>query len=85
MRPPVEVLNASPRCGAKTRSGHACRQAAVKGKRRCRMHGGTNPGAPLGNRNNWKHGRYSAESIAMRALIRTLTGQARELTIRIDG
>jgi glucans biosynthesis protein len=25
------------------------------------MHGGTNPGAPKGNRNAWKHGGYSAE------------------------
>jgi len=23
------------------------------------MHGGTNPGAPIGNRNAWKHGGYS--------------------------
>lgn len=28
------------RCGAKTRAGHACRQAAVRNARRCRMHGG---------------------------------------------
>ena len=26
------------------------------------MHGGTNPGAPKGNRNAWKHGCYSAET-----------------------
>ena len=30
----------SPRCGAKTRSGNACRSPAVRGKKRCRMHGG---------------------------------------------
>lgn len=79
MRPSVEVLNAAPRCGAKTRAGNPCRQAAVKGKRRCRMHGGTNPGAPLGNRNNWKHGRYSADAIATRAMIRALVREGREL------
>lgn len=26
------------------------------------MHGGTNPGAPKGNRNAWKHGDRSAEA-----------------------
>ncbi|HYS87985.1 MAG TPA: HGGxSTG domain-containing protein, partial [Bradyrhizobium sp.] len=31
---------ASPRCGAKIRSGGSCRSPAVRGKRRCRMHGG---------------------------------------------
>lgn len=33
------------------------------------MHGGTNPGAPKGNRNALKHGRYSA---AVRDLEREL-------------
>ncbi|MFN2099428.1 hypothetical protein [Altererythrobacter sp. MF3-039] len=28
----------------------------MSGRKRCRMHGGTNPGAPKGNRNAWKHG-----------------------------
>ncbi|MFZ2080570.1 MAG: HGGxSTG domain-containing protein [Xanthobacteraceae bacterium] len=30
---------ASPRCGARTRSGKPCRAPAVNGKKRCRMHG----------------------------------------------
>lgn len=28
------------------------------------MHGGTNPGAPKGNHNAWKHGARSAETLA---------------------
>jgi len=46
------------RCGAKTRAGHPCRQAAVRGRPRCRMHGGAKgSGGPLGGRNgNFKHG-----------------------------
>jgi len=41
---------ASPRCGAKTRSGGACRSPAVHGKKRCRMHGGApGSGAPKAN------------------------------------
>lgn len=41
---------------------------------RCRMHGGTSPGAPRGNTNAWKHGRYPAAAIAAR---RDITGLVR--------
>ena len=43
-RPHTGPMLASPRCGAKTRSGGACRSPAVHGKKRCRMHGGA-PGS----------------------------------------
>lgn len=47
---------------------------------RCRMHGGTSPGAPKGNKNAFKHGRYTAEEIANRreiaALVRGMKGLA---------
>jgi hypothetical protein len=33
---------------------------------RCRMHGGMSTGAPRGNKNAFKHGRYTAEAIARR-------------------
>jgi hypothetical protein len=33
------------RCGAKTRSGTTCKNPAVTGKARCRMHGGKSTGA----------------------------------------
>ncbi|MGA6963141.1 MAG: HGGxSTG domain-containing protein [Xanthobacteraceae bacterium] len=40
------------RCGARTRAGHPCRQAAVTGRARCRMHGGARgSGGPQGDRN----------------------------------
>jgi hypothetical protein len=48
------------RCLARTRLGSECQSPAVKGKVRGRMHGGTNPGAPIGNRIARKHGGYSA-------------------------
>jgi hypothetical protein len=38
------------------------------------MHGGTNPGAPIGNRNARKHGGYSAET---KAAVRLLKAYAR--------
>lgn len=47
-------------CGAKTRSGAPCKTKAMANGR-CRMHGGTNKGAPKGNRNNVSAGAlYSA-------------------------
>jgi glucans biosynthesis protein len=54
-------------CGAKTRSGHACKTSSITGRTRCRMHGGTNNGAPLGNKNALKHGGYTKEAITKRA------------------
>ena len=34
-------------CGAHTRDGRRCRQRALQGKRRCRLHGGLSRGHPL--------------------------------------
>lgn len=68
------------RCGAKTRSGGLCRATVVKGRSRCRMHGGTNPGAPQGNRNAYKHGNRSAEAEAQLKLVRKTNRDLRILT-----
>lgn len=68
----LERLAQSPRCLARTRLGAECQSPAVNGKRRCRMHGGTNPGAPKGNRNARKHGAYSAKAKAAADSIRAL-------------
>jgi uncharacterized protein YjcR len=71
---------ASPRCGAKTRSGGACRSPAVYGKKRCRMHGGSQgSGAPRANQNARKHGLFTRDAIAERRQIRALLGEARKL------
>jgi hypothetical protein len=71
---------ASPRCGAKTRGGGSCRAPAVRGKRRCRMHGGAaNSGAPRRNRNARKHGRFTRRAINRRKRIETLLADARKL------
>lgn len=71
---------ASPRCGAKTRSGSACRSPAVHGKQRCRMHGGApGSGAPKANQNARKHGLFTRDAIAERRRIRAVLGEARKL------
>ncbi|WP_276577467.1 HGGxSTG domain-containing protein [Bradyrhizobium sp. 138] len=66
------------RCGAKTRSGKPCQSLAMPNGR-CRMHGGPSPGAPKGNKHNFKHGHYSAEAIARRREVSALMRAAREL------
>src|SRR5208282_5048931 len=37
-------LGLAPRCGARTRGGCPCRAPAIRGKLRCRMHGGRSTG-----------------------------------------
>jgi uncharacterized protein YjcR len=74
----------SVRCGAKTRSGKPCRSPTVYGKRRCRMHGGAaGSGAPRGNKNALKHGRYTREAITERRHIRDLVRQSRKFLLQI--
>ena len=70
----------SPRCGAKTRSGDACRSPAVHGRKRCRMHGGAQgSGAPKANQNARTHGLFTWEAVAERRQIRALLSEARKL------
>jgi hypothetical protein len=80
------TLSQPGRCGAKTRSGAPCKSAPVTGRRRCRMHGGADgSGAPKGERNgNYKHGRYSAETITTRRWLRETVRELRELTGRAN-
>ena len=71
---------ASPRCGARIRSGGSCRSPAVRGKRRCRMHGGAlESGAPRGNQNAHKHGRFTRIAIAERKQVQAVLADARKL------
>ena len=45
---------------------------AVRGKAVCRMHGGKSKGAPKGNKNANKHGRFSREAIELRRAVAEL-------------
>ena len=74
-------LAKAPRCGARTRSGHPCKQAAVRGRARCRMHGGAKgSGGPAGERNgNFKHGLWTHESLEMRKAVRLQLQETRAL------
>src|SRR5687768_14119947 len=83
----LELANAAPRCGAKTRSTSACSQPAMSNGR-CRLHGGkstgprTAEGLERSRKANWKHGFYSSAAVAERRsaraqlrLLRLLLGQ----------
>jgi uncharacterized protein YjcR len=73
------------RCGAKTRSGKPCHSPAVNGKKRCRMHGGAEgSGAPKGNRNALKHGRYTRKAIEERRALRKFMREADKLLEKFE-
>jgi hypothetical protein len=75
------------RCGAKTRAGHPCRQAAVRGRTRCRMHGGAKgSGGPRGNRNgNFKFGLWTRENLEVRKAMRAKVREIRAFLRRTEG
>ena len=57
----------APRCGARTPSGIPCQRRAIRGRKRCRLHGGLSPGAPRGEENgNFKTGNWTIEAIEER-------------------
>ncbi|MGY3239070.1 uncharacterized protein YjcR [Bradyrhizobium sp. USDA 4472] len=74
------AMQASRRCGAQTRDGQTCRAPALRGKARCRMHGGAwGSGAPDGNGNAVKHGYYTGEAMNERRQIRDLLRETQKL------
>ena len=63
------------RCGAKTRRGTACQKPPMKGKQRCKFHGGSSTGPKTAEGKariaaaHWKHGRRSKKFVEARAKI----------------
>jgi hypothetical protein len=79
----MPLAHASPRCCARTRAGIPCKGPAMPSGR-CRMHGGSSPGAPRGTGNGmWRHGLRSIEAIERRrkmtAEMRRIRSEIREL------
>jgi uncharacterized protein YjcR len=73
------------RCGAKTRSaGPASHHRSLARSVAACMGGALGSGAPHGNKNALKHGRFTREAIAERAHIRELVRQARKLFLQIE-
>lgn len=60
-------LRAARKCGARNRAGRPCECPAVRGRARCRLHGGLSPGAPKGRANGkYKDGYFTAEAVTER-------------------
>jgi hypothetical protein len=80
----LQAAREVPRCGARTRSGAPCPNAAMANGR-CRMHGrpSTGPRTPEGlersRRANWNHGRKSAEAMARRKEAAAIRRETRRL------
>jgi hypothetical protein len=72
-------LRLAPRCEATTRGGTACQRAALKGKTRCRLHGGAKgSGGPKGQRHGrYRHGQFTCEAVEERRRTRVLIAQMR--------
>jgi glucans biosynthesis protein len=74
------AFSKAPRCGAMAkRRASPCLSPAVRGKARCRMHGGARgSGAPKGSQNALKHGYHTQESISQRYMLRKLLKEGYE-------
>jgi hypothetical protein len=76
-------LSLAPRCGARTRSGCPCRAPAVRGRQRCRMHGGRSTGPRTAEglarmrAARTIHGGYGAENRALSRYVRMLVRRGR--------
>jgi hypothetical protein len=71
----LDMAHSAPRCGARCRrnGGAPCRGPAIKGKARCRMHGGRSTGPSVEGRQKlaamcWKHGHRSKAATEARAM-----------------
>ncbi|WP_375249271.1 HGGxSTG domain-containing protein [Sphingomonas sp.] len=70
---PMHSAHQAPRCLATTRSHQQCQSPAIRGRKRCRMHGGTvGSGGQLGNSNALKHGARSLRFTRVAKLLRAL-------------
>ena len=69
--PQLDLVSLPPGCGAKRRDGQPCQKPALRGKRRCRLHGGApGSGAPKGERNgNFKTGQHTKAAINERRVL----------------
>ncbi|WP_354202361.1 HGGxSTG domain-containing protein [Bradyrhizobium sp. JR4.1] len=66
-------LRAARRCGARNRAGRPCECPAIRGRERCRLHGGRSPGAPEGHANGmYRDGNFTAEAVSERRWAKSL-------------
>ncbi len=81
-----EVFIRDGHCGAKTHKGTPCQKAALKGKTRCRLHGGlsTGPRTAEGKARvaaaHTKHGRRSKDHVAR---VKAINAELRRITYEL--
>jgi hypothetical protein len=69
----LKRIRSATRCGARTRAGGQCQCPAIRGRARCRIHGGLSPGAPRGKGNgNFKDGYFTREAVNERKWVKDL-------------
>src|SRR3982751_6273098 len=75
---PMQAFTDVSRCGARTRSGGHCRRPKLRGRPRCRLHGGApGSGAPAGERNGrYTEGEHTKEAKAERRWVRRVVAAA---------
>lgn len=81
------AFESASRCGARTKGnyGKPCRCPAIRGKTRCRVHGGARgSGAPHYNLNALKHGETTSEAKAFREEIRQAIQHNKSLIKELD-
>ena len=90
VRKALELAHAAPRCGARCRrnGGAPCRGPAIRGKARCRMHGGRSTGPSVDGRRKlaamrWKHGHRSGDVIKARSKASSATNLLRDLAAEL--
>lgn len=73
------------RCGAKNRAGNPCRRWPIRGRTRCRLHGGmsTGPRTEAGRQRcaeaRRRHGEYTKTAVAQRKMTRDLIRECRQM------
>jgi hypothetical protein len=73
------------RCGARTKrnNGNPCRSPAVRGKKRCRIHGGSKgSGGRQGNTNALKHGLTTAKIKNLKKAVKMILEESDKLVIQ---
>ena len=72
------AMHYSPRCLAKSRAGGQCQMPAMRGKKRCRLHGGKSTGRPI------IHGRYSKDIILLEKSIKSFVNRCVDNIINFE-
>ena len=85
----LDMANAAPRCGARTRTGAPC-QGPGMANGRCRMHGGKSTGPRTAEglercrRANWKHGRRAADAVSERKAVAAIRRELSRLITKAN-